>query len=94
LKPKMTPAVRAYFQAVAKKGGKARAAKYPAKQLSEWSKGGGRPRALTPEKARELARLQKRGLTQREIAGRLDVSLSTVVRALARRGNDSQNNPA
>jgi DNA-binding NarL/FixJ family response regulator len=68
---------------MASMGGKSRARRHTKREISAWGALGGRPRALTPDAMRELLRLEKRGLTQREIAGQLGVSLSTVVRALA-----------
>jgi hypothetical protein len=41
---KMTPAVKRFYRQVSSAGGKARAAKYDHKTLSEWAKKGGRPR--------------------------------------------------
>lgn len=86
MEPKITPSVRAYIRAITSKGGKARAAKYDHATLSAWSMRGGRPQALGPKEIRKLAKLKERGLTQPEIADRLAVSLSTVVRALRRLG--------
>jgi general stress protein YciG len=37
-------AIREYLKKIARKGGKARAAKYDKAALSEWAKMGGRPR--------------------------------------------------
>jgi general stress protein YciG len=37
-------AIREYLRKIARKGGKARAAKYDKAKLSEWAKKGGRPR--------------------------------------------------
>jgi DNA invertase Pin-like site-specific DNA recombinase len=84
MKPKMTPAVRAYFQAITSMGGKARAAKYPYHQLSEWASHGGRPRAIDEKQAVELAQVLKRGISQKECAERLGCSLSSVVRTMKR----------
>ena len=91
MKPKLTPAVSAYIQSITSKGGKARAEKYAGEQLSEWSKRGGRPRALDSEALARLRKLVSEGKTQAEIAEQLDVSISTVVRAMKREG---QGNPA
>jgi hypothetical protein len=41
---KMTLEVKRFYRQVASAGGKARAAKYDHKTLSEWAKKGGRPR--------------------------------------------------
>jgi hypothetical protein len=41
---KMTPEVKRFYRQVSSAGGKARAAKYDHKTLSEWAKKGGRPR--------------------------------------------------
>ena len=84
MEPKMTPAVRAYIRCITSAGGRARAEKHDHRQLSAWAKMGGRPRALTTEKLQELDGLRQKGLTQRQIASELGVSLSTVVRSLAR----------
>jgi hypothetical protein len=88
MEPKMTPAVRAYIRAITSKGGKARAKKYPQAQLSEWSKHGGRPRALDGKALARLRDLLSEGQTQAEIAEQLGVSLSTVGRASRNQAND------
>ena len=41
---KISPEVRKYYEKLSSIGGKARAAKYDHKTLSEWAKKGGRPR--------------------------------------------------
>jgi DNA-binding NarL/FixJ family response regulator len=76
-------AVRAYLAGIGRKGAETRVKRYSHRQLSQWSKSGGRPRALTPEGMRKLVRLKKSGLTQEQIASELGVSLSTVARAQA-----------
>jgi transposase len=91
MKPKLTPAVRAYIKSITSKGGKARAEKYAGEQLSEWSKRGGRPRALDSEALARLRKLLSEGKTQSEISEQLGVSLSTVARAMKR---DNEGNPA
>ena len=91
VKPTLTPAVRAYIQSITSKGGKARAEKYGGDKLSEWSKRGGRPRALDSKALARLPELLSEGRTQAEIAEQLGVSLSTIVRAMKR---DGRRNPA
>jgi hypothetical protein len=41
---KITPEIRKFYKQLASEGGKARAAKYNHKTLSDWAKRGGRPR--------------------------------------------------
>jgi len=84
MKPKMTPEVKAYFQAITSMGGKARAAKYPHQQLSEWAKRGRRPRAIEGNRLVWLVDSLKHGLSQKGCAERLGCSLSTMVRTVRR----------
>lgn len=42
-RPSAEEILKAYLRKLARKGGKARAAKYDTKTLSEWGKKGGRP---------------------------------------------------
>lgn len=49
-KKNIPPSLRNYLKKLAKKGGKARAAKYSAKKLSEWGERGGRPRKTGKKK--------------------------------------------
>lgn len=81
---KTTPAVRRYLAGIGRRGAEARASRYSHRQLSEWSRKGGKPPALAPEGIRKLLRLERRGLTQEQIADELRVSASTIRRALAR----------
>jgi hypothetical protein len=55
MEPKITPELRKLVQKqFASKGGKARAAKYNHKTLSEWAKRGGRPRKPKSEEANRI----------------------------------------
>jgi hypothetical protein len=81
MKPKMTPAVKAYFRAVTSLGGKARASRYSHGQLSAWARKGGRPARLDKASLARLRKLRTAGKTIAECAGILGVSCSTVARA-------------
>jgi transposase len=72
------------LKAITSMVGKARASKYPYRQLSEWAKRGGRPRAIEEKQSAELLEYLGRGLSQKECAERLGGSLSSVVRAVKR----------
>jgi hypothetical protein len=59
---KMTPAVKRFYKQVSSAGGKARAAKYDHKTLSEWAKKGGRPRKDAQGQGRQAkGELAKKG---------------------------------
>ena len=50
MKTKVPKAVMKYFRAVGAEGGKARAARHTAKELSAWGRMGGRPKGRRKQK--------------------------------------------
>jgi len=69
---------------MARKGGRARAAKYTPEQLADFSKNAGRPAKLDGRARRKLRAVLAAGRTQAECAAELGVSLRTIGRAVAR----------
>ena len=74
---------------MARMGGRARAAKYSAEQLAEFSKNAGRPPKLNGRARRKLWAMLAAGRSQADCATELRVSLRTVGRAVARKLADS-----
>jgi hypothetical protein len=67
---------------MARLGGRARATKYTAEQLAEFSKNAGRPTKLDGRARRKLRAMLADGKTQAECAAALGVSTRTIGRAM------------
>ena len=74
------------------RGGRARAARYGKRVLSEWAKQGGRPAKLDHEAVARLRDLLAKGKSQTECGVMLGVSARTIGRIVARmkRSNDAE----